>query len=159
MLRAVLLTAFLALASIGHLQNAQAAEPEIYYFGATGCDFCANGLAFLKRMQKEDARIRLHDYDIIANPDDAAIYVRVVAAVGLSDPQVPMTVIGHHVIIGYEDDESTGNEIHLTLEQCRAKACPDILRGLVTYGADVVADGGHDEWVVERRFAKAANRQ
>lgn len=159
MLRTLLLTAVVALVSTLPAQSAQAAEPDIYYFGATDCEFCENGLAYLKRLQKDDKRIRLHDYDIIANPDDATIFVRVVSAIGLLDPRVPMTVIGHHVIVGYEDDETTGNEIRLTVEQCRVKACPDILHGLVTFGPEVAGAEPADKWIVERRFANASRHR
>jgi len=159
MLRAIIFSIVVALTDLAQFQPARAAEPEIYYFGANGCDFCANGLTFLKRLQNDDARIRLHDYDISGNPDDAIIYVRVVTAIGLSNPQVPLTIIGHHVIIGYEDDESTGNEIRLTVEQCRVKSCPDILHGLVTIGSDVAAMEPSASWTVHRRFAKSAQGQ
>lgn len=159
MLRILLLTAILALAGSGSARSAQAAEPELYYFGATGCDFCDNELAFLKRLQKNDPRIRMHEYDIVASPDDAAIFVRVVNAIGLLDPQVPLTVIGHHVMIGYQDDDTTGNEIALTLEHCRIKTCPDFMHGLVTFGSEVADAGPQEKWVIERRFAKAAQHR
>jgi hypothetical protein len=156
MLRSLCLAAILAVASFAPTQPAQAAEPEIYYFGATDCDFCANGLAYIKRLQHDDKRIRLHEYDIVASSDDATTFVRVVAAIGLLDPQVPMTVIGHHVILGYQDDETTGNEIRLTLEQCRLAACPDFLHALVTYGTEVVSTVPRDKWVIVRQFASAS---
>jgi thiol-disulfide isomerase/thioredoxin len=159
MLRILLMTTILALAGSGSARSAQGAEPEIYYFGATGCDYCNAGLAFFKRLQKDDPRVRIHEYDIVASPDDATIFVRAVNAIGLLDPQVPLTVIGHHVIIGYQDDDTTGNEIALTLEQCRIKACPDFMHALVTFGPEVAAADPAEKWVVERRFAKAAQRR
>lgn len=131
-------------------------EPKIYFFGASGCDFCANGLAFLKRFKAEDNRVLVQDFDIVGSPDDATVYVRLVNAIGLSDPRVPMTIIGRHVIIGYEDDDTTGLEIKLAVEQCRLKACPDLVRGIMTYGPEVALETP-GEWTVDRRFAKAAS--
>jgi hypothetical protein len=156
MLRSLCLATILAVASLAPAQSTQAAEPEIYYFGATDCDFCANGLAYLKRLRQEDGRMRMHEYDIVASADDATTFVRVVSAIGLLDPQVPMTVIGHHVILGYQDDETTGNEIRLTLEQCRLASCPDFLHALVTYGTEVVSTTPKAKWVIARQFASAS---
>ncbi len=130
-------------------------EPKIYYFGATGCDFCSNGLAFLKRYTAEDDRVRFQDFDIIGSPDDAALFVRVVNAIGLADPRVPMTIVGRHVIVGYEDDGTTGREIRVAVEQCRLNGCPDLVNGLITFGPEIAA-GNPKSWVVDQRFAKAA---
>lgn len=156
MLPTLCLSVILAITGVGTSQSAQAAEPEVYYFGASDCVFCSNGLAYLKRLQKDDKRVRLHEYDIVASPDDATAFVRVVSAIGLLDPQVPMTVIGHHVILGYQDDETTGNEIRLTIEQCRQSACPDFLHALVTYGTEVVSAVPTGKWRIERQFANAS---
>lgn len=133
-------------------------EPQIYYFGASGCDFCESGLAFLKRYSAEDGRVRHKDFDIVGSADDALVYVRVVNAIGLLEPRVPMAIIGRHVIVGYEDDETTGQEIKLAVEQCRLRSCPDLVHGLMTYGPEVAATKPGD-WVVDSRYAKAATQK
>lgn len=133
---------------------ARSAEPAVYYFGSTGCDYCATGHAFLTRWKAADSRVTIREFDIVSSSDDATSFVTVVAAIGLADPRVPMTIVGHHVFIGYEGDDSTGEEIKLAVEQCRAKDCPDIVKGLLTLGAQVVT--APQGWVVNQRFAKAA---
>lgn len=143
------------LAASAFAASAQAIEPQIYYFGASGCDFCANGLAFLKHFKAEDDRVHFHDFDIVGSPDDATVFVRLVNAIGLSDTRVPMTIIGRHVIIGYEDDDTTGLEIKLAVEQCRLKTCPDLVHGMMTYGPEV-ALRTPEQWIIDRRYAKAA---
>ena len=134
--------------------RAQTKEPAVYFFGASECDFCANGLAFLMQWKKSDERFSLRVFDIVANSDDAAAFVEIVQAIGLADPRVPMTVVGNHVFIGYEGDATTGTDIKAAVEQCRATSCPDVIRGILTLGADVaMARGG---WDINQRFAKAA---
>jgi glutaredoxin len=129
-------------------------EPQIYYFGASGCDYCANGLAFIKAFKERDGRVQYRAFDIIASPDDAEAFVRIVNAIGLADPQVPMTIIGHHVFVGYESDDSTGEEIRLAVEQCRASGCSDVVKGVLSFGPEVA--GASQGWTVNRRFAKFA---
>jgi hypothetical protein len=156
MLRTFCLAAALALSSLLPASAARAAEPEIYFFGATDCSFCSNGLSYIKRLKQADARIKLNEFDIVASPDDATTFVRVVQAIGLIDPQVPMTVIGPHVILGYQDDETTGNEIKLTIEQCRLKTCPDYLHALVRLGTEVASAAPKPNWVIANKFANAS---
>lgn len=131
----------------------QSAEPVVYYFGAAGCDYCANGLAFLNRLKTSDQRLAIRAFDIVASPDDATAFVVVTGAIGLADPRIPMTIVGHHVFVGYEGEETTGEEIKLAVEQCRAKPCIDIVKGATKQGAQTVAAPG--SWIVHRRFAKA----
>jgi hypothetical protein len=133
---------------------AKEAEPQIYYFGASECDYCANGLAFIKAFKERDERVQYRAFDIIAAPDDAEAFVRVVNAIGLSDPRVPMTIIGHHVFVGYEGDDSTGEEIKLAVEQCRTSGCSDVVKGVLSFGPEVA--GAPHEWIVNRRSAKSA---
>ncbi len=152
----LILLAFTALISLG--TAAVAAEPEVYYFGAAGCEFCANGLSYLKRLQAQDERLRLTTFDIVANDADAGVFVSVTKAIGLSDPQVPMTVIGHHIIIGFEGDETTGSEIASILESCRRSTCPDVVRSILGHGGDGEMVSNERGWVIERRFAKASSR-
>jgi hypothetical protein len=44
---------------------------------------------------------------------------------------VPVFVIGHHVVIGYIDDETTGAEILSDVAECRKTGCTDAVRDLV----------------------------
>jgi thiol-disulfide isomerase/thioredoxin len=136
--------------------RAAAAEPVIYYFGATGCEFCANGLAYLERLQTKDKRVQLKHYDIVAQPDDATLFVRVVGAIGIDLVRVPMTIVGNHVIIGFEDDGTTGEEIRLTLDQCRVSNCPDLVLPITKFGPEIVS-GSKEKWQIENRFAKATS--
>ena len=89
----------------------------------------------------------------------SAVYVRVITAIGFLDPRVPMTVVGRHVIIGYEGDDTTGLEISMAIEQCRLKACPDLVHGLLTYGPEIATADENKGWIVERRFASATKKR
>jgi hypothetical protein len=134
--------------------RAQTKQPAVYFFGASECDYCANGLSFLTQWKKSDDRFSLRVFDIVASSDDAGAFVQIVQAIGLADPRVPMTVVGNHVFIGYEGDATTGVDIKAAVEQCRASSCPDVIRGILTLGADIaMARAG---WDINRRFAKAA---
>jgi hypothetical protein len=44
---------------------------------------------------------------------------------------VPVVVIGHHVVIGYDGDETTGAEILSDAAECRKTGCKDAVRDLI----------------------------
>ena len=44
---------------------------------------------------------------------------------------VPVAVIGHNVVIGYIDDETTGKEILNHVAECRKTGCPDAVHKLI----------------------------
>ena len=129
-------------------------EPQIYYFGASDCDFCANGLVFIKRFKVSDERIRCRAFDIVASSDDAEAFVRVVHAIGLSDPRVTMAVVGHHVFVGYEGDDSTGEDIRLAVEHCRTSGCTDVVGAVLSFQPEVT--GTSSGWIINRRSWKFA---
>ncbi len=129
-------------------------EPQIYYFGASNCDFCANGLAFIKRFAVSDERVRYRAFDIVSSSDDAEVFVRVVQAIGLSDPRVPMAVVGHHVFVGYEGDDSTGEDIRLAVEHCRTSGCTDVVKAVLLFQPEVT--GASSGWIINRRSSKFA---
>jgi hypothetical protein len=44
---------------------------------------------------------------------------------------VPVVVVGHHIVIGYIDDETTGAEILSDVSKCRKSGCKDAVRELI----------------------------
>lgn len=128
--------------------------PNLYVFGAEHCSYCDRASAFVHRLQTTDGRFKLHEHNITRSSDDAKLFVRIVASIGLPDPVVPMIIIGRNILLGYEDDETTGREIVSTLESCRTGDCPDVVRLFIDdqATASVSAAGG---WSVHRRWASA----
>jgi thiol-disulfide isomerase/thioredoxin len=148
-------TIALILFNISATTSASAAEPEVYFFGATGCDYCDSALAFLKTVQSENHSRHLHAYDIVDNSDHATLFVRITDAIGLLDPVVPMTIVGSNIILGYKNDETSGVEIRMAIEQCREWACPDIVRPFIDFEFQVAAQQKQN-WTIDRRYANSA---
>jgi hypothetical protein len=75
---------------------------------------------------------RFREFEVDASLPNAALLGRVYARVGLTGvTAVPLIVVGHHLIIGYIDDEHTGREIVETIAECRKVACRDPLRAII----------------------------
>jgi glutaredoxin len=145
-------------AAVPNAAKADVFMPQVYVFGAEQCSFCERAVRFLRRLHGEKGRFTLHEYDIVASSDDATLFVKVVAAIGLNDPVVPMVIVGREVLLGFQSDETSGREIERHIETCHATGCPDLIRPLIEPAtpADSVATG---PWMVHRRWAQASLRR
>jgi glutaredoxin len=131
------------------MQPAAAAPPlRVYLFGATHCPLCQKALSFLQRTSAGDARFTFRDYDIERSSAEAELFLRVVVDIGIEEPVVPIVIIGPHVLLGFDDDATSGPEIMRRIEQCQTEACPDFVAQLEALGP---AASGKRVWQVSRK--------
>jgi glutaredoxin len=130
-------------------------EIQVYIFGAEQCSYCQHAVKFLRRLHAESGRFTLNEYDIVRSSEEATFYVRVVEAIGLTNPVVPMVVVGRNVVLGFESDESSGREIQRYIELCLVDGCPDRLRGLIE-SAEPATASALGAWTIHRQWAEAA---
>jgi hypothetical protein len=132
---AMLLAAFLTL--FPHAVPA-VAEPQegvdAYLFWAIGCPHCERATAFLERLEKEDGRIRLHRLEITRDARNREAFLRILERHGVTDPAVPLVVIGGRIVEGYLDDASTGAELRALANRCLASGCADTVAPLLAGG-------------------------
>ena len=84
----------------------------IYFFHGNGCPHCAEEEEFFNKLKKE-YNIKIVDYEVWYNDENAEAMQRVKDRMGIKDQGVPLTIIGTHYIVGYSD--SKGNEIKRTI--------------------------------------------
>ena len=156
--RTLMALALLSFSSLFGAAMAGSSTPQIYVFGADKCGYCHKALIFLRGLQAKDStRFQLHDYDIVRSSDEATLYARVVTAIGLNSPVVPMIIIGREVILGYESDETTGREIAGHIDACQTKECPDLIGRIIDMPGTVgIVDIG--TWTMHRRWIEAGLR-
>ena len=127
-----------------------AAEPlvRVYLFGATHCQLCQKALVFLERASATDARFTFRGLDIERSSAEAELFLRVVIDIGIEEPVVPIVIIGPHVLLGFDDDATSGPEIMRRVERCQTEACPDFVAQLEVLGP---AASGKRAWQVSRK--------
>jgi hypothetical protein len=119
---------------------------DAYLFWAIGCPHCERAAAFLERLEKEDARIRVHRLEITRDARNREAFLRIVERHRVTDPAVPLVVIGSRIVEGYLDDASTGAELRSLASDCLASWCADTVAQLLAGGeaGPAVADAsGH----------------
>lgn len=112
--------------------RAQSTEPNVYFFWSASCQYSKMARAFLLDAQEKDAHLTIREFDVDQSLPNTLLLGRLYEMIGLPEFWVvPVAVIGHNVVIGYIDDETTGREILDHVAECRKTSCPDAVRNLL----------------------------
>ncbi len=121
------LTIFVAgiffLASPTFAQNNQVT---VHFFWGQGCPHCAKEKEFLKGLQSEYSEVVVKDYEI-GKDNNAKLLQEAGEKLDVQIPGVPFTVIGEHYVVGYHNDETTGQKIEEHVQCAIETGCQDIL--------------------------------
>jgi hypothetical protein len=131
--RSCLLGAFILAISILPLpSHAAEVEPAVYLFWSASSPYSIRARGFLQRLKADEPGLRVREFEVDESLSNAVLLGQIYENIGLPGvAAVPLVVIGHHLIIGYIDDEHTGQEIVETIAECRKAACRDPIRGLI----------------------------
>jgi glutaredoxin len=138
-------------------QAAAAAEhnPKVYYFWSASCSYCQAARLFLDKAQATDAKIKVRDFEVEDNLNNAILLSRVYERIGIPDfSVVPLFVIGTHVVIGFDD--AAGREILDSISDCRKRECRDIVHDLIR-APDEVEQAALAPFIAPPRCARNAS--
>jgi thiol-disulfide isomerase/thioredoxin len=111
------------------------AEPaervDVYLFWAIGCPHCEREIEFLKRLEAEEPRLRVHYLELSSDAANGKAFAMVVDRLALQDPAVPLTLVGDAAMIGYATDATSGEAIGRRIDECLASKCPDTMGSMV----------------------------
>jgi hypothetical protein len=112
--------------------RAQSTEPTVYFFWSASCPYSNMARTFLLKAREKDANLSIREFEVDQSLPNTLLLGRLYDMIGLPDLWVvPVTVVGHHLVIGYIDDETTGQEILEHVAECRKTGCPDAVRNLL----------------------------
>jgi hypothetical protein len=115
----------------------------VYFFWSASCPYSKAARTFLQAAQAKDAALRLRDFEVDQSLANGSLLGRLYDRIGLAGTRVvPTVVVGHHVIVGYIDDDTTGRDILSAVEACRRFACKDALHDLIEAQDRLDADMG-----------------
>lgn len=122
--------------SVGLPARAAEAPVDVYFFYSYTCPHCAEEKIFLDQLDEIYAeRLQIHRYEVTTSLQGQNLFREFAAASPQLITGVPATFIGTQVIVGYDDDMTTGAEIQTIIEGCLDHACPDAL-AVVRGGSD-----------------------
>ena len=73
----------------------------VYFFWGDGCPHCEEEKQFLKEMKKKYPRMKVIDYEVWYNKENAALLAKMAKAFELKTSGVPVTILGKHAFIGF----------------------------------------------------------
>lgn len=107
----------------------------VYLFWVKGCPHCSREIHFLQQLQQEQPDLDVHYLEITQENDNRRIFLEVVHRLGLSEPRVPLTIVGNQVWMGYGDEISSDSQLKERIAECRRSVCPDLVRRVLTVAA------------------------
>lgn len=116
--RCFLLHHFLLFAAI-----AAGAEPHIdlHIFWSKECPHCEKALVFLSPLPDSYPGLVIHRHELGDDPRNLEMLISLAKQHQITDMGVPFIVLGDQVLIGSQDDASTGAELKKRIEACLQK--------------------------------------
>jgi len=98
----------------------------IYLFWSKSCPHCAEEKAFLQALEKKYPALRVNLHET-SNPQSNKLLQDAGKILSADISHIPLTIIGNNYLIGYLDDETTGQQIESIVKDClKQNNCPDI---------------------------------
>ena len=95
----------------------------VYFFWGDGCPHCEEEKQFLNEMKKKYPRMKVIDYEVWYNKENAALLSKMAKAFDLKASGVPVTVIGEHAFMGFS--RHSRQEIEGAILECATVRCID----------------------------------
>jgi len=117
--RLLLLILLLMLLGPGH---AEAGQPvDLAFFYGRGCLHCAAMKQFLDTMTEKHPQLRVHDYEVYFDDENARLFERVANAYHFQIAGVPTIFLGEDAITGFSEDAEP--ELEQKIERCITQGC------------------------------------
>lgn len=117
--------------------GATASGLDVYLFWGEGCPHCAKEKVFLDEFIEKNPTVKLHDFEIYYNSNNARLMQQVANSISSDAGGVPFLVIGDKGISGFGEG-ITETEIQDRVEYCLENECKD-------YVAPLLADSQLDQ--------------
>jgi glutaredoxin len=97
----------------------------VHVFHTATCPHCARALRFLEALATTDRRIVLDRIELADSQDNARAFEVASRRLGIEPPAVPLILVGEEVVLGYDDDATTGRVLEHAITACLTRSCPD----------------------------------
>ena len=88
----------------------------LHLFWADGCPHCAQEKLFLETLTDKYPELNIQDYEVTRNTDNANLLQKVGAQFDADVSGVPFTVIGDQYVVGYLNQETSGQKIEQLIQ-------------------------------------------
>lgn len=131
-LKIFLIIFFLAVLILPNISFAQSNNLDIYFFWGNGCPHCAKEKDFLENTVKwQYPQANINSYEVYNNQQNLSFLKAIAKELNTDIRGVPVIIIGDQPIVGYLNDQTTGQQITDRIDFCLNNQCNDSVAGLV----------------------------
>lgn len=107
-------------------------EPlDIYFFWGEGCPHCAKEKTFLQKIKNNYPQVIVNDFEVYNNITNAKLLQKIGQETNLNINGVPLIIIGDKALVGFLNEETTGQQIKKIIDDCLANQCPSLINSLI----------------------------
>ncbi len=107
-------------------EKPQGGTQSIYVFWTKTCPHCAKARAFLDTLSKNSPGLVVRSFELSDDGRHEPAFATLSKHFAIHPPAVPLILIGDGVVVGYDEDLTTGREIQKRIEDCQKRTCRDI---------------------------------
>ena len=89
---------------------------DIVFFYSDTCPHCHKEEIFLDKLQNKYPQLNIQRYEVTKNKDNQKLFKDATERLNQQATSVPFTIMGNEVIIGYQDDSTTGKKIESVIK-------------------------------------------
>ncbi|MDD3487807.1 MAG: hypothetical protein PHH35_00445 [Candidatus Pacebacteria bacterium] len=110
---------------------AQEDEINLYFFWGQGCPHCAQEELFLKSLESKYPSLKVYSFEIYNNKANRDLLIEIGEKLEIDIPGVPIMIINDEPLIGYHQDETTGQQIEELVLNCLNNVCSDSIKAML----------------------------
>ena len=102
-----------------------------YFFYGDNCGHCRGAMKYLEHLQAQYPELEVRSFEVWHNKSNWNLFMRMSEAYGVTRKGVlPAVFIGDRYVIGFRNDQETGEEIKALVERCSIEGCEDPIKKL-----------------------------
>ncbi|MBD3360029.1 MAG: hypothetical protein GF365_04985 [Candidatus Buchananbacteria bacterium] len=111
--------------------SAQENPLNVYFFWGKGCPHCAKEKAYLQKIEDNYSQVVINNFEVYNNQQNAKLLQKIGKETSINVNGVPLIIIGDKALVGFLNEETTGQQIRKLIDECLAAQCPDLVSQII----------------------------
>jgi thiol-disulfide isomerase/thioredoxin len=110
---------------------AQETPVNVYFFWGEGCPHCAKEKEYLQKIENNYPQVIINNFEVYNNRQNAKLLQKIGQETDINVNGVPLIIIGDKALVGFLNEETTGQQIRKLIDECLANKCPDLINQII----------------------------
>ncbi|HDQ22404.1 MAG TPA: hypothetical protein ENN28_00325 [Candidatus Uhrbacteria bacterium] len=127
----IILAVFILLAIVNPVSAQYKAPLTVYFFWGEGCPHCIKEKDFLEKIKSTYPQVIIKDFEVYKNAENSRLLQQISRETDIDVRGVPLVIIGDQAIVGFLNEQTTGQQIQSLINDCLKKQCPDLVVSII----------------------------